>query len=76
MLFLDSIFLCLTKPIEEMAKVGHEQAWADIFPSIFCIDESDPDLKREPGLLKVRNIHFTIRFIFSFRTNSKQATGR
>ena len=50
---LDSLFLCLTKPIEELAKPGHEAIWRKIYPSIFCIDENDPDLKRQPGLLKV-----------------------
>ena len=54
---LDSLFLCLTKPIEELAKPGHEAIWQKIYPSIFCTDENDPDLKRQPGLLKVRFCH-------------------
>lgn len=36
-----------------MAKDGQEEAWKKIYPSIFCVDETDPDLKRQPGLLKV-----------------------
>lgn len=36
-----------------MAKDGQEEAWKKIYPSIFCADETDPDLKRQPGLLKV-----------------------
>ena len=51
---LDSLFICLTKPIEELAKPGHEAIWRKLYPTIFCIDENDPDLKRQPGLLKVR----------------------
>ena len=52
-LLLDSLFLGLTKPIQEMAKPGHEEIWKKIYPTVFCADETDPDLKREPGLLKV-----------------------
>lgn len=51
-----------------MAKDGQEEAWRNIYPSIFCADEADPDLKRQPGLLKVCvNISFRVLKIISDR---------
>ena len=64
-LISDSLFLCLSRPIEKLAKAGHEEIWKKIYPTIFCADENDPDLKREPGLLKVSsNINISINLSF------------
>ena len=72
---LDSLFLCLTKPIEELAKPGHEAIWQKIYPSIFCTDENDPDLKRQPGLLKVIFLSLVINILNAlFRPNSRRKT--
>ena len=56
-----------------MAKPGYEEAWAQIYPTVFCIDQNDPDLKRQPGLLKVCTILILNTFFFKivFRQNFK-----
>ena len=53
-----------------MARDGQEAVWEKIFPSIFCANEKDPDLKRQPGLLKVRICHLIQNLKKYFRPNS------
>ena len=55
--FLDSLMLCMTRPLNELVKPELKEEWeTTIYPKFFVRDENDINQVRQPGLFKAEAV--------------------